>query len=151
MGQRQAQAAEQQAAGRIEPFLPLFRVKCSVPPPTIPARLPTSRATQNHLLPTACRPHSLAKCTVRCSHHQGGTTLSHVFSSFFCQSVRGRCASEEEARGRLALPAPPLPAGRGRVDGERHKRRHTEATNEGPPVKQTPHDKRGARTTDAAG
>lgn len=32
----------------------------------------------------------LAKCTVRCSHHQGGTTFSHVFSSFFCQSVRGR-------------------------------------------------------------
>ena len=58
--------------------------------------------------------HSLAKCTVRCSHHQGGTTLSQVCSSFFCQSVRGRCASEE-ARWRLPLALAP-PAGEGQED-----------------------------------
>ncbi len=59
--------------------------------------------------PTTRRGHSLAKCTVRCSHHQGGTTLYQVLSSFFCQSVRGRCTSEV-ARCRLP-PPPPVGAG----------------------------------------
>jgi hypothetical protein len=33
----------------------------------------------------------LAKCTVFCSAHHGGTTLTHVVGPLLCQSVRGLC------------------------------------------------------------